>query len=170
MAWARSKIVLNGPAAVAIACGTGSSGGLARAIVGRISPRIVAREKLDRFPGSRGGVGVGIGVVGGDDVDRIDHRLPDVGVQIERDGDRQIRTGDRAHAAHDLGLGVRKTLGHHRPVQGEHDAVGRQGGGDPLAELSEQGLERGPIGYSGRDAIGKERRRPDRCPAPGRRR
>ena len=61
--------------------------------------------------------------VGGDDVDLIHHRLPDIGVQIEGDGNRHIRSGEIAHAARDLRLGVGKTIGHHRPVQGEHDPV-----------------------------------------------
>ena len=89
-----------------------------------------AGEQIDRFPRALGGIDVRVGVVGGDDVDPIDHRLPDIGVQIEGDGDRHIRSSEVAHAARDLGLGVRKTFGHHRPVQGEHDTVGRQRGGE----------------------------------------
>ena len=139
MAWARSKRVLNGPSAVAIACGTGISGGLASAIAGRISPRIVRARRSTASCARSAASTCGIGVVGGDDVDPIDHRLPDVGVQIERDGDRQIRAGDLAHAAHDLGLGVGEAFGHHRPVQGEHDAVGRQRGGDALGRARQRG-------------------------------
>jgi hypothetical protein len=131
---------------------------LASAIAGRISPRIV---RANRSTASRalGGVDVRVGVVGGDDVDTVDHRLPDVGVQIEGDGDRHFWPDEVAHTPHDLGLGVGKSFGHHRPVQREHDAVRWQCRGDPLAQLAGEGLERLAVGYAGRDAIGEEGRR-----------
>ena len=81
---------------------------------------------------------------------RVDHCLPDVGVQIEGDGDRHSRPRDRAHAANDLRLRVGEILCHHRAVQGQHDAVGGQGGGDALTEFADEGLERRAVGNAGR--------------------
>jgi hypothetical protein len=107
---------------------------------------------------ARRGVDVRIGVVGGDDIDPVDHRLADVGVQVEGDGERQIRPGDRAHAADDLRLRIGKACGHHRPVQGEHDAVGRQRHRDAPTQLPDEGVKRLAVGHAGRDAVGKEGR------------
>jgi hypothetical protein len=44
-------------------------------------------------------------------------------------------------------------------MQGEHDTVGRQRGGDVATQLAGEGLKRLAVGDTGRDAIGEERRR-----------
>ena len=80
MAKARSKSVLNGPSAVATRLRHRQQRRFGER---HRRPDLApdrARQQIDRLPRALGGVDVRIGVVGGDDVDPIDHRLADVGV------------------------------------------------------------------------------------------
>ena len=81
-------------------------------------------------------VDVRIGLVAGEDVAVANQRFADVGVQVERDGDRRVRR-DTAHFFQQGAFAVVGAIGHHhRAVQIEHDgiATARDGIADALAE------------------------------------
>ena len=88
-----------------------------------------ARLAPDRLHEKRAGaarrlrhVGVRIKVIAGDDRRKLDDVLIDIGVHVERDGDRHLRV-DGTNAAQELALAILHMLGDHRAVKIEHQAV-----------------------------------------------
>jgi hypothetical protein len=81
-----------------------------------------AQQNLAGEPSSLVRVDMRIGAVAGHDRRIRDNLVIEVGVHIERDGDRRLRI-DRAQPFQELPLAVLEALGDHRAVQIEHDAV-----------------------------------------------
>ena len=64
-----------------------------------------------------------IGLEGDDDVGEFAHLPGDIGVRVERDGDRHGSADHGAQAAQQFAFAVLAEVGHHRAVQAEQDAV-----------------------------------------------
>ena len=63
-----------------------------------------------------------VGAIAGDDGRIGDHRVVEIGVHVERHGDRGFGV-DRAQPLQEFSLAILQALGDHRTVQIEHDAV-----------------------------------------------
>ena len=61
-------------------------------------------------------VPVRVRLVGGQDIHLVDEAADELGVQVERDGKRDVRADDRADGVHEIGLGVLAAPGNHRTV------------------------------------------------------
>ena len=96
-----------------------------------------------------------VGAVAGDDCGVVDDRVVEVCVHVERHGDRGVGI-DRADAAQELALAVLETLGHHRTVQVEHDAV-ETAPCDGVADNAGHVLEGGILDRTARRRTGGDR-------------
>ena len=97
-------------------------------------------QPLRRAAAGLGHVDMRIGAEGDQQVGRIDHELRRVAVQIEADGDGNVRADDLAHPGDQLALAVVEMFGDHRAVQVEADAVERAGRGDAGDDLAGDAL------------------------------
>jgi hypothetical protein len=92
---------------------------------GHHRPRLAAHRLEQDFAGPLGGVvsvDMRVGAVTGHHRRVVDDRVVQVGMHVERHGDRR-RGIDGANAAQQLAFTVLTAFGHHRAVQVEHDAV-----------------------------------------------
>ena len=96
-----------------------------------------------------------VGAVAGDDRRVVDDRVVEVGVHVERHGDRRVGI-DRADAAQEFALAVLEALGHHRAVQVEHDAV-ETALSDGVADDAGDVLEGGILDRAARRRAGGDR-------------
>ena len=99
-------------------------------------------------------------------VDRIDHAVRHVGVQVEGRDDRHVRPDDAAHQFEQHAFRIVLLGRHRRAVGADIDAVERQRRGQPALDRGEQFLEEVVLDRPVR--LAHRQRDADRLPRPGR--
>jgi len=86
-------------------------------------------------------VDVGIGPIGDDHVDRVDHEIGHIAVRIEGGNDRDVGADGIADRIEEDAIGVLLLGGDHRPVIAQVDAIQAPGVGERATDLVDRGEE-----------------------------
>ena len=98
-----------------------------------------------------------VGAIGHDDAGQRRHLVRDVGVQVQRDTDRQIGPNDCAQPAQQFALAVVAVLGYHGAVHAQQHRIERALSAQRRLEFSYDGVEGLARNFAGWRGVGRDR-------------